>query len=111
MQCRYLASQLGRLYADFQAAGSEVLLILGEPIDQARSYAEILHLPFPVLSDPDRAVYHHFGLGKRLFLQQTATVIVDRAGVIRYLKRVTNPMVWLQESAGLLSAARQIGGG
>lgn len=98
---------MGRHYSDFQAANTEVLVILGSTLDRARSYAELLHLPFPVLADPQRDVYHRFGLEKAfLVIQRTASVLVDTAGVIRYLKRATNPNEWLKESQELLQKAR-----
>jgi peroxiredoxin len=97
-------SQLGRLYKDFQAAGAEILVILRDTPERARKYAESLKAPFPVLADPDRAVYHRFDLEKAyIVIQRTASVVVDRAGVIQYMKRATNPMLWLQESRELLS--------
>ena len=98
MQCRSHAAQLGRLYNDFKAENYEILLILGEPVEKARRYAESLHLPFPVLADPERKVYHQYGLEKRFLLQRTASVIIDCNGIIRYLKTTTNPLIWLQES-------------
>lgn len=103
MQCRAHVAQLGRLYKDFQAAGADVLVILGDTPDRAIRYAESLHAPFPVLADPERDVYRQFGLEKALFvIQRTASVVVDRQGVIRYIKRVTNPAAWMQESRELL---------
>jgi peroxiredoxin Q/BCP len=109
MQCRSHASQLGRLYKDFQAANCEIILILGEPVDLAVRYSETLHLPFPVLADPDRSVYHRYGLDKFIGLvQRTASVIVDRDGTIRYLKLALNPMTWLQESRELLSFVKSL---
>ena len=107
MQCRAYAAQLGRLNADFQAANSQVLLILGDTPERTRSYAETLHLPFPVLADPQRAVYHQYGLEKALvFIQRTASVVIDPAGIIRYLVRTTDPNRWLSESQKVLEAAR-----
>jgi len=48
---------------------------------------------------------------KALFLiQRTASVVVDREGVIRYVKRTTNPMTWLQESRELLGFVNRLGG-
>jgi peroxiredoxin len=109
MQCRSHSAQLGRLYNDFKAANCEIILILGEPVEKAKRYAEILHLPFPVLADPDRKVYHQYGLDKALiFIQRTASIVIDRTGVIRYLKSTTNPMVWLQESHELLSFVKSM---
>ena len=94
---------MGRLYQQFQAASCEVLVILGEPVEKARYYAESLHLPYPVLADPERRVYHQFGLEKVfLLMQRTASIVIDRQGIIRYLKSATNPMVWLQDIQELL---------
>jgi peroxiredoxin len=62
-----------------------------------------MHTPFPVLADPEREVYKRYGLEKAmLFIQRTASVVVDRQGMIRYIKRTTSPMVWLQESQELI---------
>ena len=108
MQCRSHAAQLGRLYNDFKAANCEVILILGDSIEKARRYAESLHLPFPVLADPERKVYHQYGLEKRFLLQRTASIIIDQNGTIRYIKSTTNPMVWLQESRELLGYVKSM---
>ncbi len=109
MQCRTHVGQLGRLYNDFKAANTDVLVILGDTPERARQYAESLKVPFPVLADVDRAVYHQYGLDKALLIiQRTASLIVDQAGVIRYLKPATNPMIWLQESRDLLQIAQRI---
>ena len=84
-------------------------MILGETTEKAQRYAQVLHLPFPVLADPDRAVYQQFGLEKAFFVvQRTASVIVDREGIIRYLKTASNPMVWLSESGELLNQAHSL---
>jgi peroxiredoxin len=102
---------LGRLNQDFQTAGAEILVILGDTIVRARSYAELLHVPFPILADPDRAIYHRYNLERAIFgLQRTASVVVDRHGVIQYLQRVTNPMAWLQDSHELLEFVAGLGG-
>ena len=112
MQCRSHVAQLGRLYPELQAAGAEVLVILGDSPERAARYGTTLHVPFPILADPTEEVYHRFGLHKALLLiQRTAEVVVDRTGTIRYMNRVTNPMAWLQESQELVQVVRQLGGG
>jgi peroxiredoxin len=109
MQCRSHVAQLGRLYPNFQSDGTEVLVILGDTVQRAQSYVEALHLPFPVLADPDRRVYHQYDLEKALVLvQRTASIIVDRAGMIRYFKSATNPNTWLQEDSELLQAVHRL---
>jgi peroxiredoxin Q/BCP len=104
MQCRSHAAQLGQLYKAFQEHNCQILLILGEPLEKAKRYAESLHLPFPVLADPDRKIYHRYGLEKEMiFIQRTASIVIDQTGIIRYIKTTTNPMVWLQDSRELLN--------
>ncbi|HEX6305401.1 MAG TPA: redoxin domain-containing protein [Anaerolineales bacterium] len=109
MQCRQHVGQLVQLYPQFRSAGAEVLVILGERLGRARRYAEILNTPFPVLADLEREVYAQFGLEKSfLVIQRTASVIVDRQGVIRYVKRATNPMTWLQDSSELVEIIKDL---
>jgi peroxiredoxin len=110
MQCRYHVGQLGRLYPQFQSSGTEIVVILGANPDQAKVYADSLHVTFPVLADPDREVYREFGLEKAMgIIQRTASVVVDRHGIVRYIRRATNPMTWLQESKELVDAAKALG--
>ena len=110
MQCRSHVAQLGRLYPKFEASETKVLVVLGEPVKKAKKYAEILKTPFPVLADPEREVYHRYHLEKAyILIQRTASVIVNKEGIIRYLKRATNPMTWLQESQELLEAVQSLG--
>lgn len=104
MMCRMHVIQLGKMYNQFHEAGAEVIVILGEDMETSRKYAESINLPFPILADPDRAVYHLYELEKYFYLfQRTASLVVDKAGVVRYLKRTTAPIptMWLQESREL----------
>ena len=92
---------------EFVKAGVKILVILGDTLERARRYAETLKAPFPVLADPERAIYHRFELQKNFIgIQRTASVIVDQNGVIQYLKRTINPNTWLQESKELLKAVQ-----
>jgi peroxiredoxin len=92
---------------EFVKAGVQILVVLGDTLDRARRYAEALKTPFPVLADPDRALYHRFELAKNFIgIQRTASVIVDQNGVIQYLKRSTDPNMWLRESKELLRAVQ-----
>jgi peroxiredoxin len=93
---------LGRHYDVFKKQNFVVLVILGDTVKQADRYCESLHLPYTVLSDPDRAIYHQYGLQRSFFLQRTASVIVDCSGIVRYIKTSTSPMLWLQETREVL---------
>ena len=102
MECRYHVSQLAKLYEQFQEAGAEFVVILGDSLEKTQEYAKMLKLPFPVLSDPERAVYRLYELEKYFFLmQRTASIVIDHDGRVKYLKRTTMPQVWLQESREL----------
>jgi peroxiredoxin len=102
MQCRAHVSQLAKFYEQIKEAGAEVVVILGDSLEKAKKYVDILKLPFPVLSDPKREVYSIYELEKFLMLiQRTASIVVDREGRVRYLKRTTSPNTWLQESREL----------
>ncbi len=105
MQCRAHVAQLGRKNDEFVKAGAQILVILGDTLEKAQSYAEQLKSPFPILSDPERNIYHSFELVKNFIgIQRTASIILDQKGVIRYIKRSTNPTTWLQETNELLDA-------
>ena len=62
----------------------------------AKSVAASLKLPYPLLYDPKAEVFARFGFEKRLFvIQQSGTVLVDRSGVVRYVRRTANPLASL----------------
>lgn len=50
------------VYADIQALGGAVLVVSFAPPAQVAAYLERGPLPFPVVSDPERAAYRAFGL-------------------------------------------------
>lgn len=109
-QCRTHVAQLGKIYDQFREADTEVIVVLGEGMEKAREYAAGIGLPFPILCDPDREVYHLYELEKYFLLfQRTASLVVDKDGIVRYLKRTTVPNVWLQESRELLGFILSLG--
>ena len=87
---------------DIMLGRDPIVVILGEDVNKAKEYAEGIQVPFPILCDPDREIYHLYELEKYFLLfQRTASLIVDKDGLVRYLKRTTVPNVWLQESREL----------
>jgi peroxiredoxin len=91
MTCRGHVAQLGRINQELKSRDTDVLVIGGGRAAAATGLGRALKLPFPVLADPDRAVYGSFGLNKMLFIQRSATVLIDKNGTIRYILRATNP--------------------
>lgn len=86
-----------------------MLVILGDTPVRAARYGASLNVPFPILADPAHEVYHRYDLERAyLVMQRTASVVVGREGRIRYIRRATNPMTWLQESTELLQVVQDL---
>ncbi len=81
-------------------------MILGSTVDNAKRYREELHLTYPVLADPTRGVYQQYGLQRSLFIQRSASLVIDCDGVIRYIRTATNPMVWMSEAMEVLKVIK-----
>jgi len=92
MQCRQHASQLGRLYDELQAQDTEILVIGGGDQAGAAKLKKSLKLPCHVLADFNRDVYLNYGLDKAMWLiQRSASLLVDKQGIVRYFHKATNP--------------------
>ncbi|GHO80631.1 peroxiredoxin [Ktedonobacter sp. SOSP1-85] len=94
-QCQRHASNLSKIADELKALDTEVLIIgSGTPADAA-NYARKLRLRIPVLADAQRSVYHQYGLRKGmlavLYVQRSATVLIDKTGIVRYIEHSTNP--------------------
>jgi len=76
---------LKQLYSTLQAHHAEVLVIGGGSRAEAEYLATQLQVPFPVLADADREVYHRYGLEKVMSLwQRSGIIVVDRQGRVSY---------------------------
>ncbi len=64
-------------------------------------------MPFPVLADADRGVYHHYGLEKVMSLQRSGIIVVDRQGRVSYSHPTTLPIAGLDRAA-LMSALENV---
>lgn len=78
------------LHPEFAALGAEVAGVSFDPMQRARSWAERLKLPYPLLCDTERQVAEALGLIRRIGiggwsveLLHRATLLADRQGVIR----------------------------
>ncbi len=65
-------------------------------------------LPYPALVDRDRATYKAYGLSRAMFIiQESATFLVDRDGVVRHALRSVNPQLSMDWGA-LMAALRAL---
>ena len=106
--CQKHVAQLKQLYSTLQAHNAEVLVIGGGSRAEAGHLATKLQVPFPVLADADREVYHRYGLEKVMFsLQRSGIIVVDRQGRVSYSHPTTIPIAGL-DRATLMSALENI---
>ncbi len=92
--------------------GATVLAIGPRGEAAAALAAKKMGVPYTVLADPARQAYRAYGFTKSLWIiQQSGTVLIDRAGVVRYVHRSTNPQKSLDEPAlmGHLEALKGTG--
>jgi len=86
------------MYEQLRARETEVLIIGGGSRKGAERLSARHKLPFPVLVDPDRAVYQRYGLDKVLIaLQRSGTFLIDKQGIVRYIHQVTNPQASVEK--------------
>ncbi len=85
-------AQLSQDYAAFREMNAEVVVITSDPVPKVREYAQQRRIPFPLLSDPDRAVADLYGArveGEQV--PRPSVFVLDRKGIIRFLHVGKNP--------------------
>ena len=96
--CTRQACAFGALFAQFRAAGAEVVGISRDSSASHARFAEKFALPFTLLSDPERAVHEKYGaIGeKKLYGKVTVgtirtTYVIDGGGNIVYAASGVSP--------------------
>ncbi len=78
-----------RVYKDFRAAGAEVVAISVDPSDRSAGLRSDLSIPFPLLSDSNRATIIEWGVlnaGEKGGIAIPATFLIDRERKVRLAK-------------------------
>ena len=71
-------------YEQFQAVGAQVVGVSSDSPASHLAFAAKHRLPFPIISDSDRALRKRFGVPSPLgFLPGRVTFVIDKTGVIR----------------------------
>ncbi|GIJ46136.1 peroxiredoxin [Virgisporangium aliadipatigenens] len=85
---------LARHVDEFTALDARILVVVPEGLPTARSWAAGQRLPFPVVTGAGDSVHEAIGMRRAVFgtVQQSGTVVIDRAGLVRYVKSVTLPL-------------------
>lgn len=105
MKLRQLAKQADEIARQ----GAELLVIAPGTQGDAAKLKEGLNLPFTVLADATGEVVSAYGVPRSLFglIQRSASIVIDRDGVIRYLRRGINPAQSMVE-AEFMDALRSV---
>lgn len=102
--CREHVAHLARTYPELQRYDAEVLVILNANVADAKRYADVTRAPFPVLADTTHEIYNLYGLNQIFLLStRTGSVVVDKAGVVTYIRSQANPWGWRNETETLLN--------
>jgi peroxiredoxin Q/BCP len=80
-------AQLRQDYAEFESRNTRIVVVGPENADAFQDYFSKHELPFTGLPDPDASVLKLYGQEVKLFKfgRLPAQVIVDRAGVVRFV--------------------------
>ena len=76
-------------HPEYAAAGIALAGVSANTVEQHRTWVEKLHLPYPLLADPQREVAHALGLTRvlgfgawKVELMRRTTLLIDAAGVV-----------------------------
>ena len=92
-----------KLFQDFRAAGAEVVAISVDPLDRSAGLRKDLAIPFPLLSDRNRATIIEWGVlnaGEKGGIAIPATFLIDRERKV-LLAKVEDMMMRIEPSAML----------
>jgi len=82
--CTAQACAFRDAFDNIRAAGAEIIGISADSVESHRRFAEKQHLPFTLLSDPQRAVANLYGVPLAFgFMPSRVTFVIDRGGIIR----------------------------
>lgn len=74
--------------------GVDLAIVLTEAVDEARAWQQQRGIAVPALTSASGTTIHaQLGLDRKVMstMQQSGTVLVDRAGTVRYSRRATSP--------------------
>ncbi|MET8910952.1 peroxiredoxin family protein [Micromonospora sp. NPDC004551] len=94
---------LARHVDEYAALGARIVVVVPEGPTTARAWAARQGLPFPVVTGAHGSPHEAFGLMRTVFgaVQQSGTVLVDPAGLVRHIKAATIPTASYEHAAVL----------
>ncbi|MET7806560.1 peroxiredoxin family protein [Micromonospora chersina] len=98
---------LARHVDEYAALGARIVVVVPEGLATARAWAARQALPFPVVTGAHGNPHEAVGLLRTAFgaVQQSGTILVDPAGLVRYIKAATLPTAGYDRAAVLRALA------
>lgn len=107
--CTAESCEFRDLAADFSLIGLSIYGLSTQSTEYQAEAVERLHLPYPLLSDPQRALAHALGLETFIYegeeLYRRATLVVRSGRIILVQTEITDPAAHPRELLALLRAS------
>jgi peroxiredoxin Q/BCP len=89
--CSMEARGFAEHYAEFQATGTAVVGVSVDDVAAEKRFVDECHLPFPVVSDADKAISRRYGVLSLLGFARRVTFFLDGDGRVADLVEGLNP--------------------
>jgi len=86
-------------FRDAYVAMKQMVVILGvssDSVESHKQFAEKYHIPFPLLSDPQKSIITAYGADGAIFTKRTS-FLIDPDGVIKKIYEHVNPEIHTKE--------------
>jgi peroxiredoxin len=75
---------LREAHGEFERRGAHLLVVSSTDLEMTSYVAEVLHAPYPILSDASWEVFHRYGMGSGFGVPLPGSFVIDAGGTIRY---------------------------
>jgi peroxiredoxin len=75
---------LREAYNEFERRNVHLIVVSSTELEMTSFVAEVLHAPYPILSNSTWSVFYRYGMGSAMGVPLPGTFIIDPEGIIRY---------------------------
>jgi peroxiredoxin len=93
---------LREAYSEFERRNAHLIVVSSTDLEMTSYVAEVLHAPYPILSDAQWEVFHRYGMGSGLGVPLPGCFVIDAEGIIRYSWAAPFSVVFTPPPAELL---------
>lgn len=71
-------------YSEFERRNVHLIVVSSTELEMTSFVAEVLHAPYPILSNATWSVFYRYGMGSAMGVPLPGTFIIDAEGIVRY---------------------------